>query len=320
MTLDRIVAAISGPWGLGLTLGLIALLVGREIAGSIGGNGARRWRRGLSLGIAPLLAVFAVVVTLRLLGPIGAVLGAGGDTATEASASAPPIAIVGATATVPAPPQATASVAPPIASAAPAALTPTVIAPRASPNTAPAASTPSATPDGNALVALVRAERSDVRRGTVETTIDYGGGNMAVSTVTFDLGDGSQPARLLITTTYQGATGSRTVRRLTIGSQTWQRGAEATWVRQATPDDVRAQVAEVLPQPGTNAIAVAFLPARIATLRWYEAARDADITLQVDAATGVPQEERRAIRSGGPTLTVRYPNWNGPVDIPNLAP
>jgi len=294
-------------------------LIGREVAGSMAGRGAKRWRRGLSLGIAPLFAVFAVVVTLRLLGPIQAVLGAASDT-TATIASAPPTATASATPTTPTPAQAAASMAPTATSAAPAPPTLTVTAPSITPRATPAAITPVATPNGDALVALVRAEQAGVRRGTAETTVDYGGGNTAISTVTFDLGDGQQPARLLITTTYQGATGSRTIRRLTIGSQTWQRGAEATWVRQATPDDVQAQVAEVLPQLGTNAITVAFLPARVATLRWYDAARDANITLRVDAATGVPQEEQRTIRAGGPMLTVRYRNWNGPVDIPNLAP
>jgi len=91
-------------------------------------------------------------------------------------------------------------------------------------------------------------------------------------------------------------------------------------VRQASADDVRAQVAGVLPQLGVSPVDVTFAPARIATLRWYEAARDTDSVLQVDAATGVPQEERRTIRAGGPTVVVRYSNWDGPVDFPNLAP
>jgi len=318
VTVDRIVASISGPWGIVITLSLIALLIGREVAGSLTGKGATRWRRGLSLGVAPLLLVFAVVVTLRLLGPIQAVLGAASDTesaTTTTSASVMPSTSASPTATTPAPVQAVATAAPPtttppiVAAATPAA------------TTAPAAAlTPLATPDGTALVALVRTVRADVRRGTVETTLDYGDGITSVTTVTFDLGDGQQLPRLLLTTTYKGATGSRTVRRLTIGSQTWQRGAETTWVRQATPDDIRAQVTEVLPQLSTNTVAVAFMPARVATLRWYEATRDADTALQVDAATGVPQEERRTIRAGGPLLVVRYLNWNGPVDIPNLAP
>ena len=301
MTLDRTVTIISGPWGIVLTLGLIALLIGREVAGSVTGGRATRWRRGLSLGIAPLLALFAVVVTLRLAVPIQAVLGATSGTATGTIAGAMPT--ISAIAT-PAAPSSTPVAAGPVAT--------TTVAAAAAPS-------PAAT-GGTALVARVRANQADVRRGTVETTVDYGGGNTAISTVTFDLGDGQQPPRLLVTTTYQGATGSRTIRRLTIGSQTWQRGAEGTWVRQATPDDVRAQVAEVSPQLGTNTIAVTFMPARVATLRWYETTRDADVALQVDAATGVPQEERRTIRSGGPTLMVRYANWNGPVDIPSLAP
>lgn len=312
MTLDRIIAIISGPWGIIATLSLVALLIGREVAGSLAGRRAMRWRRGLSVGAAPLLAVFAVVVTLRLLGPIQAVLGAASDTvptATAAIAGVTPTVVANATATAPPPVQAVATAAPSTAAAA----TPAAVAPTA-------AITPSATPDGAALVAQVRTTQADVRRGTVETTVDYGGGITAVSTATFDLGDGQQPPRLLLSTTYKGATGSRIVRRLTIGSQTWQRGADAIWVRQATADDIRAQVAEVLPQLGTNTIAVTFMPARVATLRWYEATRDADVALQVDAATGVPQEERRTIRSGGPTLVVRYINWDGPVDIPNLAP
>lgn len=311
MTLDRIVAIVSGPWGIVVTLSLVALLIGREIAGSLAGRKATRWRRGLSVGVVPLLVVFAVVVTLRLLGPIQAVLGATSavvPTATAAIANVTPTVVANSAPTAPSPVQAEATAAPGTAAATPPATVATA-----------AASTPSATPDEAALVAQVRTAQADVRRGTVETTVDYGGGITAVSTATFDRGDGQQPPRLLLSTTYKGATGSRIVRRLTIGSQTWQRG-DATWVRQATADDIQAQVAEVLPQLGANTIAVTFMPARVATLRWYEATRDADVALQVDAATGVPQEERRTIRSGGPTLVVRYVNWDGPVDIPNLAP
>lgn len=307
MPLERFVAIISGPWGIVATLGLIVLLIGREVVGGVAGGKARRWRRGLGIGAAPLLALFALVAVLRLLGPIQAVLGAASETMTETVASVVPTMIANSTPTAPALSQAAPTTAPTTS------LATATIAP-------PAMSTPTAPPDGGALVAQVRAAGADVRRGMAETTLDYGGGITAVSTITFDLGDGQQPLRLLVSTTYKGATGSRTVRRLTIGSQTWQRGADATWMRQATADDVRAQVAEVLPQPGATAVNVTFMPARVASLRWYEATRDADIALQVDAATGVPQEERRTIRSGGQTVVVRYLNWNGPVDIPNLAP
>jgi len=309
VTRDSIVAIVGGPWGVAVTLGLIALLIGREVLGGVVGKQASRWRRSLSIGVAPLLAVFAVVVALRLLGPIQAVLGAATEPPNASPTSVPPTVAAIQSPTVPALAQVSAT-----------PIVPTATAVAASVVTPSAVRTPIAPSDGAAVIARVRAAHATVRRGTVETTVDYGGGITAVTTTTFDLGDGQPPPRLLLTTTYQGATGSRTVRRLTIGTQTWQRGTEATWVRQASADDVRAQVAGVLPQLGVSPVDVTFAPARIATLRWYEAARDTDSVLQVDAATGVPQEERRTIRAGGPTVVVRYSNWDGPVDFPNLAP
>ena len=44
----------------------------------------------------------------------------------------------------------------------------------------------------------------------------------------------------------------------------------------------------------------------ITILRWYDAQRDADVTLQVEAATGLPRLLRQAARATGAVVTVSY--------------
>jgi hypothetical protein len=50
-------------------------------------------------------------------------------------------------------------------------------------------------------------------------------------------------------------------------------------------------------------------------LRWFEATREADVSVQVDPTTGIPSALRRAPRGEGPVFTVAYRAWNTPVDI-----
>ncbi len=51
--------------GLALTLALVALLVGKEIASVAPGAAGVRWRRTLNVGLIPLLLAFAVIVAVK---------------------------------------------------------------------------------------------------------------------------------------------------------------------------------------------------------------------------------------------------------------
>ncbi len=50
-------------------------------------------------------------------------------------------------------------------------------------------------------------------------------------------------------------------------------------------------------------------------LHWYDASRDADVTVRFDPTTGAPQEMRQLTRSSGTVLEVQYKGWNEPVNI-----
>jgi hypothetical protein len=50
-------------------------------------------------------------------------------------------------------------------------------------------------------------------------------------------------------------------------------------------------------------------------LRWHDAARDTDVTLLVDPASGIPKELRRVARAIGTVQVLTYRHWNTAVDI-----
>lgn len=166
---------------------------------------------------------------------------------------------------------------------------------------------------------VVNAE-AELRTGEFEILAEYGPGSRSLTKVRFDLGDAQHPPRLHSVTTYHGVTGSRIVERIMIGDQSWQRGPDGRWTAVPTGGSMQEQVHAFLPGAGSVADLVREGNGTPAVLRWYDVGRDADVTLSVDSATGLPRQLRRVLREGGFVVTVTYSGWNTPVDIaqPNL--
>ena len=80
--------------------------------------------------------------------------------------------------------------------------------------------------------------------------------------------------------------------------------------------DVRDQVGAYLPNvdraPASPQIDIA---GESATLRWYDAAHDVDVVVDVDPTTGSPRRMMQRVRASGATFTVTYDGWNIPVMI-----
>jgi hypothetical protein len=110
--------------------------------------------------------------------------------------------------------------------------------------------------------------------------------------------------------TYEVVNGSRNVERILLGDRLWERTPNGEWLVSARAKDADAEhAADVVP----DGVPVEPAPeieqeGNVTILRWYDLDRDADITLQVDSATGVPQSMRQAPRNAGPGFTVTYNN------------
>lgn len=211
------------------------------------------------------------------------------------------------------------------AESAPAPIEPT--APVSAPTVArslPTSGSPAATempgptagpPTAAEVLRQVAAAEAALRTGQLEGTIDYGNGTRSSAQVRFDLGaDGGVP-RLHIVTTYQSASGTQTVERITIGDKAWQRQPGGEWTTIAEQEGAWGQVQTFLPHAASITSAETDSSTGPALLHWYDAVHDADMTLQVDLATGVPRELRQVTRGTGLALTVIYSGWNTPVEI-----
>lgn len=278
------------------------------------------WPRGWGFGhytglAAVLLCCVLVAMSLLVGGPLRS-RPAGSD-ATQVSA--PTVAVAGnapapATPTlVPAPVNggAPAQAEPPPTSTS-AAATATGVSPPA-----PVAAAPSLSLDLDALRQRAIERQGALQTVQLDTTIDYGPGTTSTSRIQFDRGDAQRASRLSIVNSYRGATGVRTSESLRIGAQAWQRVPGGPWQSAASTDGIlellRANlfpvgVAEDLTLDGQDAATV--------TLRWYDPANDADVALQIDRATAIPQQWRQVLRASGQVVTVRYSSWDAPVEIP----
>jgi hypothetical protein len=230
----------------------------------------------------------------------------------EPGPPAPTAAPLGATAAAPAltPTSMALTPTPGVATASP---TP----PPPSPTAVPPSPAPTATPPSAAAVRQqVAAAEAALRTGQVDATIEYGTGTRSSATARFDFGDGGRPPRLHLTTVYQAATETQTVERIVIGEQWWQRQPDGSWGMIPPEEGVWGQIQAYLPQVRSVAsIEPDTGPPTAPVLRWYDAGRNADVTLTIDPATGVPREMRQVARGSGTTLTAIYSHWNTPVEI-----
>jgi hypothetical protein len=155
-----------------------------------------------------------------------------------------------------------------------------------------------------------------LRAGRVTATLDYGNGTRTMTLLRFDLGDDGQVARMQVAATYQGTSGLQSIERIVIGAQAWQRQGGGAWQSITAPGNVRDQIAVYLPNvdhaPATPQVDVT---GESATLRWYDAAHDMDVTVDVDPASGNPRQMTQRVRASGAMFTVTYDAWNRPVTI-----
>lgn len=265
-------------------------------------------------------AALAVLAGLFTLGAVaGGVLRTtqhtGGPPPSRAAPGSSPVATAAGAA-----PSAAPGVIP---SVAPAASVPPAAAP-ASPAVPAAPSlvagvTVTATASGPAaLTDRVAAAEAALRSGRFEVTVGITETSRSTATVLFDLGDaagGTGTPRLRMTSTYTGTAGTQTTEHVVVGERAWDRQADGRWVAVPPVHGPWDQVTGLLPRAGTATDPEVTTGPDGTVLRWYEAGFNADLTLRVDTATGVPREFRRAARATGIVLTVAYSGWNVPVDI-----
>jgi hypothetical protein len=184
--------------------------------------------------------------------------------------------------------------------------TPTLTAPKPLPTTGPASA--------EMILLKVAEAEAALRTGQLEATITASSGLGSSALARFDLGDEQRVPRFHITTTYESTTGGQTTERITIGDQSWERQQNGRWTTMPARESALKQLQVFLPR--TDSIAN---PKRVTVegtyaLHWYDAARDADVTLRVGTA-GIPQQLRRVSRANGLVLTVTYSGWNMTVEI-----
>ncbi len=192
----------------------------------------------------------------------------------------------------------------------------TVAGPTAHPSFLPLTPTTASQPSPAAQVLLQRvaAAEAALRTGQLEATITYGSGLRSSARVRFDLGDERHVPRFQITTTYEGTNGVQTTERITIGDQSWERQQDGQWTVMPARESALKQLQVFLPRTDSISNVTRVTVEGTYVLRWYDAARDADVTLRVDTA-GIPQQLRRVSRANGLTRTVTYRGLNTPVEI-----
>jgi hypothetical protein len=172
-----------------------------------------------------------------------------------------------------------------------------------------------ATPSAGALRQKVVTAEESVVSGELTATLESNGRRQSSAQIRFDLGGGTRPPRVQITTTYHGATETQQREQLVVGDRWWQRRPDGGWESIPPQAGVWDQVQTYLPQVRTVPPERVGLDDTPATLRWHDQSRDIDVTLTIDPATGAPRHLRQVSRDGKTMLTVTYTGWNAPVDI-----
>lgn len=164
----------------------------------------------------------------------------------------------------------------------------------------------------------VATTEAAVRTGQFDADLLYRDGTRVVAVAHFDLGDNTRKPRVYMRTTYHTASGTQVSERVTEANETWQRMANGKWMPVKSQPGAFAQVQALLPH--ADAAGDAVMTGSPTALRWYDASRDVDVTLNADTSTGVPQKLTQVSRTSGATFTVTYRDWNGNVDgmFPNV--
>jgi hypothetical protein len=174
---------------------------------------------------------------------------------------------------------------------------------------------PTAMPSAAELVQRVTTAEQTLRAGAIEATLDYNNGSSASAQLRFDIGSTDQKSRFWIRSTYNGTSGSQVVERIAIGDKGWERQPDGHWLAGQPQGAIADQLRVFLPQFDQITYAEQSGDSDATTLHWYDASRNADVTLTIDQVTGIPRELRQIAREGGVKLVVVYTQWNTPMDI-----
>src|SRR5204863_10090474 len=101
--------------------------------------------------------------------------------------------------------------------------------PTAIPTPVAAASPSAGSSAAVALLALVAGAEANLRSGELEGRVEYGSGAQSRAVVTFDLGGDVRPPRVHSVVTSSLGTSDRTVERITVGEQSWERRRDGSW-------------------------------------------------------------------------------------------
>lgn len=157
--------------------------------------------------------------------------------------------------------------------------------------------------ESTALLQQVADLEAKVRAGEFEATLDYGNGDRTVTILRFDL---NEPPRYQLVTTYYSVDGTRSAESILIGDQSWERQPDDTWLSSPNRGSVSHQVRSLLPgvtsalQPEIGA------ESNQTIMSWYDAQKDEEFLLSLDAETKIPVELRQTRRATGSVLTVVY--------------
>jgi hypothetical protein len=168
------------------------------------------------------------------------------------------------------------------------------------------------------LVARVAMAEASLRSGELRVTRLYDTKAGSSTVLRYDLGDGQQEQRLQRITTYYTSRKAQTVEWLTRGPESWRRQPDGGWEPQPPhePIDVGAELRAFLPRAETYDGVELPREAGYAVLQWHDPERNADLTLLIDPADGVPHELRQTLLETGERLVITYTIWGEPVDIP----
>jgi hypothetical protein len=206
------------------------------------------------------------------------------------------------------------AVAPQSPGGAVAPLAPIVPLPPAAPTAIPTAA-PAAAPRLEPLSRRLTSAFENLKSGQIETAMSLDGKAQSTSRLEFDLGDGSRPARMHMSSVYSGANGPQTAERIVVGDRSWERQGNGPWRAGQAGTSVWHQVHTFLPRSEPLPDAEVQASADGATLRWQEPGYGADVTLLVDTASAQPRTMERLSGATGGLLQVTYQGWNTPVEI-----
>lgn len=184
-----------------------------------------------------------------------------------------------------------------------------------SPPTVTIIPTLSATPAAPDVLQDVVLAEAALRSGELEAIMELGNGVRSSARVRFDMGSQEQVVRFHMITEYQGAEASQTMERITVGERSWQRNAQGGWDSIAAETGIWDQLQFFLPQSNSATTPRIITKLQDIEISWYDADRDAEITLRVDKATKTPLELRRLTRATKLMLVVTYKGWNTGVNI-----